>query len=559
MAVRHDVHSHAHEDIPGTVDLRAKEGEETHYGQALFPVPSADPNDPLQWPKFKKHMILFCCAMFSFLGNSALIGPSTYIGLYSAEFNIDPNTAAGLINYPNLAFGFGSLVLVPSYRKFGRRPVMLLSLIFYAAGLIGSAQSTTFSGLMGARVVHAFGSGVCEALPVQLVNDIFFLHERGKKLGWYTVALCLGATGPMFSGFMLAGGYSWNLFFYVEFAFAVALLILAFFFVEETQYNRVLPPATTTPTGTETNLASTSSEKADAAATGEHISEEHHPHHHNSTPSLAGSSTSNAAAIQPPRKTLLQQLKPWSPIDHSSPFFLTIARSFTYLLVPSTFWVITTYGLYIGLSGFAFSFTFPLKITAPPYNWPETSSGLHAIATIIGFGLALPLLPASDRLAAYLTKRNGGIREAEMRLGVLLPAMVIAPVGQIIFGITAEKNLHWLGYMFGVALTQWAGYFYFTVTLAYAVDSYSANLSEMLIIMNLGKQAISFGLGIEVLNWILNNGYAKVIAGAFTAVLLVNNMVVVVFMLWGKRIRVGTSKTWLARIHRASMVAGETH
>lgn len=39
---------------------------------------------------------------------------------------------------------------------------------------------------MAGRVVHCFGSSVCEALPVQLVNDIFFLHERGKRLGYYT-------------------------------------------------------------------------------------------------------------------------------------------------------------------------------------------------------------------------------------------------------------------------------------------------------------------------------------------------------------------------------------
>lgn len=39
---------------------------------------------------------------------------------------------------------------------------------------------------MVARVFHAFGSGVCESLPVQLVNDIFFLHERGKRIGYYT-------------------------------------------------------------------------------------------------------------------------------------------------------------------------------------------------------------------------------------------------------------------------------------------------------------------------------------------------------------------------------------
>ena len=40
--------SHAHEEIPGTVNLRAVEGDDTAYGQALFPVPAEDPNDPLQ-------------------------------------------------------------------------------------------------------------------------------------------------------------------------------------------------------------------------------------------------------------------------------------------------------------------------------------------------------------------------------------------------------------------------------------------------------------------------------------------------------------------------------
>jgi hypothetical protein len=49
-----EIHSHAHEeDIPGTVNLKALEGDDTYLGQALFPVPSSDPNDPLNWPKFK--------------------------------------------------------------------------------------------------------------------------------------------------------------------------------------------------------------------------------------------------------------------------------------------------------------------------------------------------------------------------------------------------------------------------------------------------------------------------------------------------------------------------
>jgi len=63
---------------------------------------------------------------------------------------------------------------------------MLFSMVTFMAGLVGASQATTFSGLMIARCFHAFGSGVCEALPVQMVNDIFFLHERGSRIGYYT-------------------------------------------------------------------------------------------------------------------------------------------------------------------------------------------------------------------------------------------------------------------------------------------------------------------------------------------------------------------------------------
>jgi predicted MFS family arabinose efflux permease len=51
---------------------------------------------------------------------------------------------------------------------------MLLTLLIYLAGLIGASRSDSYGGLMASRIIHAFASGVCEALPVQLVNDIFF-------------------------------------------------------------------------------------------------------------------------------------------------------------------------------------------------------------------------------------------------------------------------------------------------------------------------------------------------------------------------------------------------
>ncbi len=109
-------------------------------------------------------MILAICSIYSFLGNSALLGPSVYIGIYSEEFKITPAKASGLISYPNLAFGFGtfasyslgviyavlmggfvigSLVLVPAYLKFGRRPVMLFSLVMVSSFSMSSLLKST--------------------------------------------------------------------------------------------------------------------------------------------------------------------------------------------------------------------------------------------------------------------------------------------------------------------------------------------------------------------------------------------------------------------------------
>ncbi|EME87662.1 uncharacterized protein MYCFIDRAFT_212975 [Pseudocercospora fijiensis CIRAD86] len=308
-------------DVPGTVDLRAAEGDDTAFGQAWFPVPAEDPDDPLQWPTWTKTSILVICSLYSFFSITALLGPSFSLhchAIYAEQFGITPTKPSGLVSYPNFLYGVGTLVTVPMYLKFGRRLVILLSLVVYLAGLIGCSRA---NGLMTARLIHTLSSGVCEVLPVQLVNDIFFR--------------------PLYAGYMLAGGESWRLYFYVEIAFAAVVLILAFLFVEE-----------------------------------------------------------------------------------------------TYLLQDET--------------------------------------------------------------------------------------------------LRSRTCLH----------------LFFTGTLAYAVDSYNANVPEMLIAMCVGKQLISFGFGEKVLDWVARDGYAVIIAGAFCGVLFANNLCVFIFMFFGKRIRRFYAGTWLARFHK---------
>ncbi|KAI8956718.1 MFS general substrate transporter [Daldinia sp. FL1419] len=514
----HLVRSHAHEgDIPGTVNVQAIEGDDSYNGQALFPVPAEDPNDPLQWSKSKKIAILLIICAYSFLGNAALLGPGPYLTLWSELFNITTAEASTLISYPNLAYGFSSYILVPLYLKFGRRPVMLGSLLAFIAGVAGCSRANDFGGLMVPRIIHCFGAGICEALPVQLVADIFFLHERGKHIGYYTFGMCFAAMSTIPAAYMLPTKYSWRLFFYVILAFASALFILTFLFVEESSYDREAHM-----------IPDTSIDRSDDAASNAH--------------EKTKESVLEQATSMPQRKSFLSTLRPWGRVDPEVHLHTFLWRPFTYFLVPQVLWVITSFGTVIGLGALAFNYVFPIKITAPPYNWSEASSGVQSLGSLLGFLLALPFTSSSDRLAGYLTKRNNGIREAEMRLGVMLPAMIIGPAGLVVYGLTAEFNLHWIGYFIGSGLSSFGGYFYYCFTLAYAVDSYNSDTSEMLVAINVGKQAVSFGLGYGVLDWVTQSGYAAIIAGAFGGVFLANNLMLIVFMLRGKQIRRFISK-----------------
>ncbi|KAJ4223279.1 hypothetical protein NW759_005914 [Fusarium solani] len=473
--------------VPGTVDMSIAEGQQAAYGLALYPVPSKDPNDPLIWSKRKKLTILFLVSIYSFLSNGALFGPSVYVNYLAELFQKTPNETSRLVTYPNLLFGFGSLIFVPMYHKIGRRPVMLISVILYCAGLLGCALSSSYNVLFGFRMLHAFACSVCEALPAQAVADVFFLHERGKALGWYTFALTTGTLSAVPASYMLSSGKSYNLFFWVEFACGCLLFLGTFFCFEETMYIRRTKALDTRPVDDHV---------VDCEKDDEQSVRQIESRARESDPEISQ------------RRTYRQQLSVFDKTDPESPVFLMMARSFTYFIVPPVFWVCTTYGMIIGLGALAFTSTFPVIVASPPYSWPIENTGLVAVASFLGYLVAMGLF---------------------------------------------ERQLHWIGLVFAIGIFQFGSFFYLTYTLAYAMDSYEANIPEMLIAMNVGKQAISFGFGFEVIDWIIEKGYITMFAGIFCGVMVANNLVVFIFLVFGKSMRRYLGQTRLGKTHKNSV------
>jgi hypothetical protein len=145
---------------------------------------------------------------------------------------------------------------------------------------------------------------------------------------------------------LLIEPWGWRLYFYVVLAFSLALFILTYFFVEETSYDRKAHVLSETPSG---ELSGTQSQEKPSQ-----------PVHRETV-----------LRNIPTRKSFVKTLELSGRYDPNVPFFMTMARSFSYFLVPQALWVVTSYGIFIGLGAFAFNYTFPIKITSPPYNWTE--------------------------------------------------------------------------------------------------------------------------------------------------------------------------------------------
>jgi hypothetical protein len=133
---------------------------------------------------------------------------------------------------------------------------------------------------------------------------------------------------------------------------------------------------------------------------------------------------------------------------------------------------------------------------APPYNFSVSAVGFANFAFVVGgiFGF-LTAGPLSDWFARWSTNRNGGIREAEMRLPVLLPYFVLTVVGVVVGGCSEKYLWPWpvllvVGYgLTGVCVTSVP-----TIAIAYAVDCYKPIAGEIMVVATVLKNTCGFGM-----------------------------------------------------------------
>ncbi|KAL9057200.1 MAG: hypothetical protein Q9206_002449 [Seirophora lacunosa] len=440
----------------------------------LVPQPSDDPDDPLNWPRWKRDVILVILSTISVIAStlSPLLAANT--ATLSLYFGRDFTQTALLTGYHLCAVGAAGFIFVASARIWGKRHLYLLgTILIIISSAWGGAVGTNFTSLLWARIIQGVGLAPFEALVNASVGDLYYLHERGTRMALSNLALFGGAffTPVLVGKITHTIGWEWS--FYLVAIFAGALLPLVFFFVPETAFNRpanqyleaLQDGASNRPTGDKhfptTNLDSdkgnpdtnnpTSFEKYNCEdkhfPTTNLNSDKDHPDSSNLT-SLekndyeAKTHTASPESTRPrPRITFAQSLLPFNGRKSNANFFKLALRPFPLFLHPAILWACLIQGTLIGwtvMIGVVLAAIF----LGPPLWFDEVQTGYMVrytgpfVGAVVGFIISGFLADWSTKM---MIKRNKGIYEPEFRIVLVAVQLVFGCVGLYGFGVTAQN------------------------------------------------------------------------------------------------------------------------
>ena len=205
----------------------------------LVPRPTDDPKDPLTWSSLRKHTAFTIISFFVFLSNYSTASLSPAIVPLIKEFNITGTKASYLNTFNILFLGLGNLFWVPLALKFGKRPILIMCLAIFFASCVWNAEAKSWGSMLGARILQGFGASASEALGPAIVADLYFVHERGAKVGFYGIMIAGGSSlGGIFAGLVINANPNWRWIFWMDSALTGTCLLLTIIFLPETSFKR---------------------------------------------------------------------------------------------------------------------------------------------------------------------------------------------------------------------------------------------------------------------------------------------------------------------------------
>ncbi|KAL2218354.1 major facilitator superfamily domain-containing protein [Thermoascus aurantiacus ATCC 26904] len=410
-----------------------------HGTLQLDPIPSADPADPLNWPSWKKHANLFLVAFHAMMTTFIASGVIPAYVEFSKLFNISLQKASYFTSAQILFLGLAPFFWKPVSNRFGRRPVWLVSTLCSMVCNIGCAESKSYGAMMVCRILVAIFISPPVGIGSGVVTETFFQHERGQKMGIWTLLVTLGPpAGPFIMGFVTYHlGWRW-----VYWTFAIingAQFVGYLFFGPETRYLGPRPPGMT-------------------AFQAEYL---------------------RVRRIDP---------TPFTLRDFYQPLLLARYRS---IVVPAV-----SYAIVFGFCSVLLTVEIP-QLFGLKFEFNAQEIGLQFLSVIIGTVLGEQFGgPFSDFFMKRRTRALGGQRPApEFRLWSSYLGFACVVVGLVVFCVQLDRAvpLHWnVTPLVGIAIAAFGNQIVTTVLITYAIDCHHEHSASIGVFIGLVRQLWGF-------------------------------------------------------------------
>ncbi|KAJ7053989.1 major facilitator superfamily domain-containing protein [Mycena amicta] len=519
--LQHGVTQFTHDFPPGTeiVDASGKE-ENIHY-----PMPSNHLVDPLNWTPTWKFLTFFSMMMYVFWISFPYIGVTSMYTPFIVEFGFSVESISAFVAWAGFMSGLGNLVWVPIASAYGRRPVLLVSVIgCFAASIWFGTTRHTYRSFLWARIILGFFMSPVECFSPMQIADLFFTADRSKMHAWFFVNLLVSTNvGGALSGAFADSKAGWRAYFYFNAAMLALTFAVMFFFMPETNFRRTAALAR----GVHHETQSTDEEVDEKGST--HVVE--------ATIALVG-------------KGAPDPLRRWGMTAGRDPTYKpvnalirVVKAAFIGPVWISIGWFGACKGILVGQNYVAAQIW-----QAPPYHFSNAAVGMTNIPAIVGTVSGCVFWGwLSDWDLARRTRNNGGVREPEMRLWLILPGVVLGSVGIVIYAVGAQRGWSWqVILIIGNTLNFFGLIAPLVCALSYSIDAYNLLAPEIGLLLAVFGNAWIFGIGYFVNDLLVKRGY---VVGLMLLMVPVWGMTVItiVYLFVGKSVRRSTMNSSLLK------------
>ncbi|KAG4303341.1 hypothetical protein PCK1_000305 [Pneumocystis canis] len=469
---------------PGTEEV----SDVDHQEWTLIPAPTSDIHDPLNWTQKWKWIALMNQFGWLWCANFFINAFGSLYPVLERDFNITTMQVTSFTTVLTLVIGFGNFLTLPWSVKIGRRSMFFFTNIFVIISYVWTAIAKTYGSMMGARVLSGIFAAPIEVTGPMIVSDLFFTHERGYYNGIAYLSLIVSSyiSTPVSGAF--ADTIGWRKFYWLGSGTMILSQIFILFTMPETKYNRTITQVIVNPKGM-------------------HDKSQQDPEDSKDNDDLEKPKVQDLTEVWGLGRPSWKQWRLWNSPDKSVSIWELLSTPIIINMWPAVLYASLAFTSSAGLL-LSIGFIQSQVFSVPPYNFSAMQVGMTNLGFV--FGGVLGTLFAgwlNDIILKYKTKKNNGIREAEMRLYDVLPWTLVGLIGAYIFAVGVSRGWHWfivcvLGLFIcgsGMSALQ-------TVAVTYTIDCYKPFSSQIALTSCLWKNFWVFGVGYFINNLTATRG-----------------------------------------------------